>query len=234
MFEQVETTASQIPDFDHKTDDLLDWDNAHGNIAKDSDQPQNDRHVLLDWLEDIEEDIETDIYNLSRDDENAASRVGRAFPLLITMFQDSDSANANKHANTFNELFSLDDKKPSPVEIFLSVAMASCWLTLFALRDGNLSEALFHFGQANYWRGMAQGRSATEYVFSLEKTAFHQAAAYKRHAVNIALKEKAIQYYKNNHKNFKSKDDAAEYISNNIVSLAYSTVRGYLRGVVPE
>lgn len=233
MYEQIETAVSQIPDFDNKADDLLAWDETHEGIDEEWSH-QQDRIVLLDWLEDTENEIETDIFNLSRDDENAVSRVRRIFPLLITIFQNPDPVNDDNFGNAFIELFPLDSKKLTPVEAFLSVAMANCWLALYALRDGNLSDALFLYGHANYWQGMAQGRSATEYVFSLEKTAFHQAAAYKRHAENIASKEKAIHYYKNNHKNFKNKDDAAKYISDNIVSLAFSTVRGYLRGVKPE
>jgi hypothetical protein len=84
LYEQIETTVSQIPDFDNKADDLLAWDETYEGIDEELDY-QQDRLVLLDWLEDTENEIETDIFNLSRvDDENTVSRVRRLFPLLIT------------------------------------------------------------------------------------------------------------------------------------------------------
>jgi hypothetical protein len=59
-------------------------------------------------------------------------------------------------------------------------------------------------------------------------------AAGKGHVENRAMKNEAIQYYKDNHTKFKNKHDAASYIANNIMPIAYSTVRDWLKGVKPE
>lgn len=84
--------------------------------------------------------------------------------------------------------------------------------------------------EANFIAGIAN-----ESYFGEKAKSIHASRiAKKGHAKHIASREKAIQYYKGNYKNFKNKEDAAEYISNHIVEAAYSTVRGYLRGVRPE
>jgi lysyl-tRNA synthetase class I len=56
----------------------------------------------------------------------------------------------------------------------------------------------------------------------------------KGHTAHRILKERAIQYYRNNHKTFKNKDDAAFHMADKIVPAAFSTIRGWLKGVKPE
>ena len=77
--------------------------------------------------------------------------------------------------------------------------------------------------------------SVTEYQLALrEKSDFAAEIAGKRHAENRDMKAQAIQYYKDNHKLFKSKDAAAIHISQKILHAAFATVRGWLKNVKPE
>jgi hypothetical protein len=77
--------------------------------------------------------------------------------------------------------------------------------------------------------------SVTEYQLALrEKSDFAAEIAGRRHSENRKMKAQAIKYYKDNYKEFKNKDTAAEYISQKILHAAFSTVRGWLRNVKPE
>ena len=55
-----------------------------------------------------------------------------------------------------------------------------------------------------------------------------------RHKENRSMKDDAIGYYKENHINFKNKDDAAQQIAKKIVPAEFSTVRGWLKNIKPE
>lgn len=51
------------------------------------------------------------------------------------------------------------------------------------------------------------------------------------HVENRAMKAQAIQYYKDNHELFSSKDEAAFEIANKVVPAKFATVRGWLKGI---
>lgn len=55
--------------------------------------------------------------------------------------------------------------------------------------------------------------------------------AKKRHAEHRDLKSEAVAYYREHRAEFKNKDEAAEFIAEEIVPLKWRTVRDYLTGV---
>jgi hypothetical protein len=78
------------------------------------------------------------------------------------------------------------------------------------------------------------GAAVNHHEGVLEKSRLASAIADIRHSENRSMKEQAIKYYKNHHESFANKDDAALQIAGKIVPVAFSTVRGWLKGVKPE
>ena len=68
----------------------------------------------------------------------------------------------------------------------------------------------------------------------LEKKRIYESIASIRHAENRSMKEDAIQHYKNNHKSYTDKNDAAFKIAGNNIPARFASVPDWLKGINPE
>jgi hypothetical protein len=117
------------------------------------------------------------------------------------------------------------------VELMLSRAMFYGVKCAYHYKNGQMNFALADLIDANYYLGAYRGHACSQLDNESQRREFFQNAASKRHAENRAMREQAIQYYKENCTHFTSKDDAAMNIAGKIVPVAFSTVRGWLKGV---
>ncbi|MFA6163976.1 MAG: hypothetical protein WC685_11165 [Methylobacter sp.] len=92
-----------------------------------------------------------------------------------------------------------------------------------------MQESLSVFAQMKIRWGMALLDGV-----EIQKKLQVQKAADNRHSENRSMKAQAIQHYKDNHKSFNNKNDAAFYISKEIVPIAFATIRDWLKGINPE
>lgn len=137
----------------------------------------------------------------------------------------------NKYLASCLILLHADDKQLSPVEVFLAYARRALHLCIRDLNEGGLIEMLTSLSATNYWLGLAEGCHKTEKTTDKKKKAAAKHAADIRHMPSRSLKNDAIQYYIAHRNDFKNKDDAAFYISNNVVKSTFSTVRDQLKGI---
>lgn len=186
-------------------------------------------YAFLDRLRKTQDLIIVEIRKLASDDKNEVDRIKRVFTkMLIKGARESDLEDlVNKEVN---EMYLLNDKEPSITECYLSMALAECSICLDSLEKGDLSEAFNLLCDAGEYLGAAKSQLMSEE----EKKIRLQYAAYKRHEENRAMKTQAVKHYIDNHQTFSNKDDAALKISKGIVPVAFSTVRGWLKGVKPK
>jgi hypothetical protein len=109
-------------------------------------------------------------------------------------------------------------------------AAYSLEIARFSAVDGNFLEAISQINDAGFFLGIASAHNTA----IQEKTKVAQIKAFKSHLEDISSKKQAIEYYKANHMNYANKDKAAIHISENIVPYKFSTVRDWLKGVIPE
>ncbi|MBT9097708.1 hypothetical protein KFZ76_08315 [Methylovulum psychrotolerans] len=105
---------------------------------------------------------------------------------------------------------------------------------VMAYRHGHKEEAWQLIAEAQYWAGVLYGKTSANYSTVSDKKQIQEKASAKCHEENRYMKQLALDYYKENHGSFKNKDDAALHISKTISGGAFSTVRGWLKGVKPE
>jgi len=126
------------------------------------------------------------------------------------------------------------DKEPSDLEFFLSSALTVCASSMDSFREGDLEEAFNLLASASEYLGMAIGRDMGDEIMKIERKKVSDSASDIRHAENRSMKAQAIQYFKDNHTSFASKDDAAHAIAGKILPAKFATVREWLKGVKPE
>ena len=122
-----------------------------------------------------------------------------------------------------------DDKSQITSELLLSYALVSCELCSSSFDCGDLPEAFEQLALANICLGASRGGTAEQIKTDIKKSIIQKKADVVRHGDSRILKDQIQQYFLKNQKNFKTRDEAAEYIRQHIASeLAFSTIRGYL------
>jgi len=128
-----------------------------------------------------------------------------------------------------------DDKSQITSELLLSYALGSCELCSSSFDCGDLPEAFEQLALANICLGASRGGGAEQIKTDIKKSMIQNNAADVRHGKNRILKDKAEQYYLDNLKNFKNKDEAAEHILQHVVpERAFSTIRKWLTNLGPK
>ncbi len=119
-------------------------------------------------------------------------------------------------------------------ELVLSVAIYHSVLCAYHYFNAQMNYAIADLINANYYLGTYRGYTSSEIDFQQQRHKIIKKAADIRHKENREMKSQAIQYYKENYKDFSNKDDAAMEIAKKVVPAKFSTVRGWLKGIKPE
>jgi hypothetical protein len=190
------------------------------------------RDAFIKELKNTEDNINAFISNLAGEDRAEIDRIERAhhkiqYKAAIEICTDDEfiAFITRLHAPAAN------DKDPSLAEGLSSLALFSCGLCSYALRDKDLSDVFACFGFANRALGLAEGSDRTKAMNDEERRNILKLMGDKRHKENREMKEMAIQHYKNNRASFANKYDAADQIAKNIVPAKFATIRDWLKGV---
>lgn len=186
-------------------------------------------------IKDIQQSIAEEVKLLVGDDESETARIEAIF---LDTFNNAVSKHQKSGIDFFDclndEVDDLVSNGVSPKEYLVSQLIYHSGMCAYSFANGELNDAFAFFALANKFLGVYQGHNYSELMNQKQRREFYQNAAFKRHAENIVMKELAIQYYKENYKNFVSKDEAAMNIAGKILPVAFSTARGWLKGVNPE
>jgi len=183
--------------------------------------------AMLAELKQTQIKIDSLIEMLANGDANEIERIHEAFNNIAFKHAVANGVPMDHIEASF---FSTDVKEPTLIEVFLSGAYVSCGCCLFDLQDRDFSEAFANFANATYFLGMAEGIRKESNFNNLKKLSIQIKASNARHAENRAMKDEAINYYKDNINSLGSKDNAAYEITK-IVPVSSSTIRGWLKNV---
>jgi len=184
--------------------------------------------AFIKHLKETMDYILIDVRKAAKDDKKEVARILRAVFVEAYKSKDDDTPpHILKYAKYRH------DVESTTVEFNLSFALWLCNRCMTELRDGNFEDAFHWLGQANMCKETAGGIDSADKFNERQKKIVYENIAAVRHAENRSMKDDAIQHYKDNHKSFTDKNDAAFQIAEKIVPAKFSTVRDWLKGVNP-
>ena len=172
-----------------------------------------------------------EINKLTENDDLEIARIQMAIEWYIA--KNAQDENFSEFAPF--DLSVLKDKEPTIKEIFLSASLHSSYFGEEHFESGNLLKAFNCLAQASEMLGFVQGYKLAENVKDeetlIKKMVLSNKASQARHAENRAMKDQVIQYYKDNREMLGSKEKASYEISQKIVPVSSSTIKGWLKNV---
>lgn len=129
------------------------------------------------------------------------------------------------------EHYGFGDPEPTFTERQISHAFIQINFCLAGIMGDRPDVALQGLTNAGMYFGAAVGADVQSKQL---KRDIQRAAANKLHSENKVSKQFVIEYYRQNHKKFANKDEAAYEIAQKIVPYKFATVRDWLKGVDPE
>jgi hypothetical protein len=123
------------------------------------------------------------------------------------------------------------NKEPTLKEQLLSFAFVSCASSLLDFKNGDTVSSIESMALSSELLGMYRGRKDSKEEDDFLKKIIQNRASNMRHSENRAMRDQAIQYYKDNREMLGSKEKASYEISQKIVPVSSATVRGWLKNV---
>ena len=186
-------------------------------------------------ISDIQKSIIKDIQDMVAEDK---SKIERIQSIYLNVIFDAALKHHETGADIDDCLMDAIDNTNSEnipfVELILSAAMYHSVLCGHHYYNAQMNYAIVDLIDANYYLGVYRGYTSSEIDFQQQRSKIIKKAGDIRHKENRAMKSQAIQYFKENYKDFSNKDDAAMEIANKVVPAKFSTVRGWLKGIKPE
>jgi hypothetical protein len=142
---------------------------------------------------------------------------------LITYFGEIDYEKVIEASGAYNSDYLNSDDK-----VNCALSLTSFVAAVIKANEGDIAGAYNAINHVtHFWTLLFSSEQQREKVSGKNK-----ANADKGHESNKATKEAAIQYYKDNFKLFKNKNDAAEELSKKF-SRSFATTRDWLRNIKP-